>query len=235
MVAALCLVACGSRTLTSGSSGSADEGGGESGAESGTPPEEEPPELPPELADVGSERRPELAVSVAGGTLFRVWLDGSEPVPIIEGGGSSWSPDGERLAFAWRDGSSGGIAVADADGANPTHLTDLDEGDWWPLWSPDGNWIAFIRRNGGPEAGMYVVQPSGWKRASNCAGSQPRTARSRGAVCRRERCDGVLSYPLMVRAFLDHDLAFLEDRFHSGSGSPAKNASWDGCSSPIFS
>ena len=47
-----------------------------------------------------------------------------------------WSPDGTQLAFFTdRDGNAE-IYVMDADGSDPTRLTDHVEFDGFPAWSP---------------------------------------------------------------------------------------------------
>lgn len=75
-----------------------------------------------------------------------------EPVALTSGTEAdrspSWSPNGERLAFA-RDTGGGKrdifvVAVAGSEAAQPlTSTADLDEGN--PTWSPDGSRIAFYR------------------------------------------------------------------------------------------
>ncbi len=52
----------------------------------------------------------------------------------------SWSPDGEKIAFA----SRGEIYVMDADGNNLTRLTHSEGSEFMPRWSPDGKRIAFL-------------------------------------------------------------------------------------------
>jgi Tol biopolymer transport system component len=61
--------------------------------------------------------------------------------------GPNWSPDGRRLAFSRSYGGAGRqLWLSDADGGNPTPLTD----DPFyhhsaPRWSPDGRYILFMR------------------------------------------------------------------------------------------
>ena len=72
-----------------------------------------------------------------------------------------WSPDGQRLAFASnRDGNTE-VYVMDADGTNPTNLTQNADTDGWNLvWSPDGQRIAFTsERDGNTE--VYVMATDG--------------------------------------------------------------------------
>ncbi len=66
------------------------------------------------------------------------------------------SPALARIAFtSERDGNKE-IYVMDADGSNPTRITNNTGDDSWPDWSPDGSKIAFVSyRRGGPE--IYVM------------------------------------------------------------------------------
>ena len=72
-----------------------------------------------------------------------------------------WSPDGQRIAFASnRDGNTE-VYVMDADGSEPTNLTQNADTDGWNLvWSPDGQHIAFTsERDGNTE--VYVMADDG--------------------------------------------------------------------------
>jgi TolB protein len=85
----------------------------------------------------------------------------------------SWSPDGQRIAFArisepGTAAARGGIFVLDADGGGEEQLTDVvvPTFDFAPAWSPDGTRIAFARSSpsAGPElfkVGLYVVTLEG--------------------------------------------------------------------------
>jgi dipeptidyl aminopeptidase/acylaminoacyl peptidase len=62
-----------------------------------------------------------------------------------------WSPDGRRIAFvsdrsgkAFDGGHNTDVWVIDANGGQPTKITDHQEGDNAPRWSPDGQTIAFL-------------------------------------------------------------------------------------------
>jgi Tol biopolymer transport system component len=57
----------------------------------------------------------------------------------------TWSPDGERLAFASTRGGNYDIYVLDrsASDIDPVQLTDSPGRDFHPAWSPDGSRIAF--------------------------------------------------------------------------------------------
>ncbi len=72
-----------------------------------------------------------------------------------------WAPDGQCLAFASnRDGNTE-VYVMDANGSNPTNLTQNADTDGWDLvWSPDGQRIAFTsERDGNTE--VYVMATDG--------------------------------------------------------------------------
>ena len=83
----------------------------------------------------------------------------------------SWSPDGERIAFASRRdghfigefGLSSEIYVMDADGKNTRRLTNNRNSDWSPSWSPDGKWIAFSADRKGDDVNyqIYVMDADG--------------------------------------------------------------------------
>ena len=68
-------------------------------------------------------------------------------LPLFRDTGASWSPDGNKIAFASdRDGDAE-IFVMNRDGTGVTQLThDNDHTDFGPVWSPDGNKIAYERR-----------------------------------------------------------------------------------------
>ena len=65
-----------------------------------------------------------------------------------EGGESSWSPDGARIAYTVRDTTSDSnhIWSMEADGTGARQLTSGEVWDRTPTWSPDGGRIAFARQ-----------------------------------------------------------------------------------------
>ncbi len=76
----------------------------------------------------------------------------------------SWSPDGERIAFASDEkGELEGfeIYVMDADGGNPKNLTKNRHEDWEPSWSTDGKHIAFTSYKDSDEGEIYVMDADG--------------------------------------------------------------------------
>ena len=78
--------------------------------------------------------------------VFIVDLESSEIHQVTDIAGSGmyhdWSPDGSRLAFNGNDR----LYVVNADGSDPTVLSDLIVGDL--AWSPDGSRIAFEVESG---------------------------------------------------------------------------------------
>ena len=75
----------------------------------------------------------------------------------------SWSPDGERIAFASDrkgDFENFEIYVMDADGGNQQKLTNNRGDDTSPSWSPDGERIAFSSKRDG-NTDIYVMDADG--------------------------------------------------------------------------
>lgn len=92
-------------------------------------------------------------------TLWRIPLAGGDPHLIEKGKGisssPSMSPDGRRIAFMTDRVGHNEVYIIDADGANPTWITqiagDLNESSYRgePDWSPDGITVAFQSRLAG--------------------------------------------------------------------------------------
>jgi len=75
----------------------------------------------------------------------------------------TWSPDGERIAFA-RAGP-GDIYVMSADGSGARRISDPLVQEAEPAWSPDGAWIAYIRRTPGTSVReVWLARPDGSER-----------------------------------------------------------------------
>ena len=91
--------------------------------------------------------------------------DGTSPVNLTNGRHPSWSPDGEKIAFAFglgrfRDDVSD-IFVMDADGKNRVNLTEGENRvNSAPDWSPDGERIAFAS-NRGRQTHIFVMDADG--------------------------------------------------------------------------
>jgi eukaryotic-like serine/threonine-protein kinase len=91
--------------------------------------------------------------------------DHSQPIKLIastsEDAAPSYSPDGERIAFASTRSGSFEIYVANVDGSNQIQLTSMKTSDTGsPTWSPDGRQIAFDSRGEG-NGDIYVIGSQG--------------------------------------------------------------------------
>lgn len=82
---------------------------------------------------------------------------GAGATSVTSGHSPTWSPDGDRIAFA-RDGA---IYTANIDGSGEQLLADSGSN---PAWSPDGTQIAFddeLRDGTSDNGGIYLVPSAG--------------------------------------------------------------------------
>ncbi len=110
--------------------------------------------------------------------IFVMNPDGSGQINVSNHSGwdsfPSWSPDGAHIVFQTDRDDDGGIIllgiipadlgqeiyVVEANGDNPTNLSNSPENDTYPAWSPDGSKIVFESyRDGNRE--IYTMNPDG--------------------------------------------------------------------------
>ena len=79
-------------------------------------------------------------INADGSNLIQMTATGDIPI-----GQFAWSPDGTKIAYTSckLNFDSCEIYVVNADGSNPTNLTNSEASDRFPVWSPDGAKIAF--------------------------------------------------------------------------------------------
>ncbi len=80
--------------------------------------------------------------------VYTINVDGSGETRLTDSPGldgfPSWSPDGERIAFASdRGGGNWELYVMDADGSEQRRLTNTPQDESVSAWSPDGEKIAY--------------------------------------------------------------------------------------------
>ena len=84
-----------------------------------------------------------LWVAATAGSEFaaqvvKIPIGGGEPVPLGEGAGPVWSPDGQQLAFTSRRSGSPRVWISGANGQWPKEVKDSAVGFPRPIWLPDG-------------------------------------------------------------------------------------------------
>ncbi len=90
--------------------------------------------------------------------------DGSEHKNLTSGHPNvpcfSFSPDGERIAFASNRDGNWDIYLVNTDGGGQENLTNNPGRDLYPSWSPDGKKIVFMSDKGG-QGDIYVMNQDG--------------------------------------------------------------------------
>jgi TolB protein len=101
--------------------------------------------------------------------LWRVPAKGGEGARLAEGRARvlhpSWSPTGDRLAFAEDVEGRRRIALVPSSGGAPLYVSPPGDSADYPAWSPDGHWIAFASAQGGSDA-LCIVSAAGGKSRS---------------------------------------------------------------------
>ncbi|HEV2842922.1 MAG TPA: DUF5050 domain-containing protein [Chthoniobacterales bacterium] len=108
--------------------------------------------------------------------VYVMGADGSNQTNLTNMSGTdsnpNWSPDGTKIVYR-RSGSSGGVFVMSAYGANPTRLTTSGT-DQFPVWSPDGTKIAYLSRPVNSEIFVMNSDGSNQTNLSNMSGEDIR-------------------------------------------------------------
>lgn len=114
---------------------------------------------------IGSNYAPELSPTderlVFANNGNGIWVmraDGNNPHPITtrDDIDPTWSPDGDRIAFASSRSGARQLFVMDKDGSNIEQLTDLNNMGGRSTWSPNGQYIAFYRGPAG-DHNIFIV------------------------------------------------------------------------------
>ena len=99
-------------------------------------------------------------------TIYRTGPNGDIiPRSLQNGIAPVWSAAGDRIAFASSTGSDYDIFVMNAEGGEPTNLTESRSGfdDQYPAWSPDGRYIAFQSRSLGSGDLLGPIERGKWQ------------------------------------------------------------------------
>jgi dipeptidyl aminopeptidase/acylaminoacyl peptidase len=76
-------------------------------------------------------------------------------------GGTTWSPDGQQIAFVTNISGRNNLWTVPAAGGWPVQLTISDQRQSAPAWSPDGKWIAYHSDYDGDEQwDIFLVSPT---------------------------------------------------------------------------
>jgi hypothetical protein len=105
------------------------------------------------------------------GQIFTMDPDGANKTAVpntLNGKNARWSPDNLRIVFESIMSGSREIYVVNANGSNPTRLTNNSAYDCYPRWSPDGSKVVFAStRDGNWEIYVMNADGSGQTRLTN--------------------------------------------------------------------
>lgn len=79
----------------------------------------------------------------------------------VGGGGMTWSPDGELIAFSGEYTRGIQIGTAKADGSGDINMFPVEGLSYSPTWSPDGKYIVFSRRMDNGNGHLFLVTREG--------------------------------------------------------------------------
>ncbi|MDH3455273.1 MAG: Ig-like domain-containing protein [Gemmatimonadota bacterium] len=98
--------------------------------------------------------------------------------------GPAYAPDGSRLAYASNVDGNFEIYVVDADGANPTRITETAVNETEPAWTPDGKKIVYQSdADGTPQIWVMNVDGTGQRPlTSGAANLEPTVSRDGGTI-----------------------------------------------------
>ncbi|MBN2147648.1 MAG: FecR domain-containing protein [Anaerolineales bacterium] len=108
-----------------------------------------------------------INTGVAGGSLCKAALDGSNETCFVQGVGYIVSfipsPDGQWLLFSADDGIKRNLFVVRPDGSDLRQVTQLESGEAnYPIWSPSGDRIAYVySANWSQPAELWVIGADG--------------------------------------------------------------------------
>jgi Tol biopolymer transport system component len=113
-------------------------------------------------------RNGRFLLSNSGGRLYRVPVDGGEPVALAldeslrANNDHDFSPDGRQLAFSASSATSRGsqVYVANADGTN-ARLVVPETPSYFHGWSPDGRYLTVVANRDGQQYDLYRVLATG--------------------------------------------------------------------------
>src|SRR5688572_3147593 len=102
----------------------------------------------------------------AASSILVAAANGSSIVPLADGHGPAWSPDGKRVAFSettcdfyYYTECQGGLVMIDPE-ARTASIVDRGGGGFDPSWSPDGQALAFTRAIGSfIQISLLIVAP----------------------------------------------------------------------------